>query len=152
MCSWISLLIPHQFCLNNLYCKINIFYRNILDSFTLKKTITIFIFNFAISSVTLSTRFDNEVAINLALSINFINIVTIFINLCNSFFYWNKRSFILFCISPKHSNFLSYLFANSFIIKWSSQFEALRKTTGIPLGTLSFRLQTLCVTPLYLSA
>ena len=39
----------------------------ILDTFIFNKTITIFTFKLEVPSVRLSTRFDNEVAINFAI-------------------------------------------------------------------------------------
>ena len=65
----------------------------------------------------LSARFDNELGMNLKMSINF-NLYVTDLPLSSSFLIGTEKviHFSVFC--PKHSNYLSNSFANSLIIKW----------------------------------
>ena len=78
-----------------------------------------------IPSGRLSIRSDNEAAINFALSINFMlkYIVTtlslISLSIYVAYFFIRMAKVLHFSVfSPRHSNYLSKSFANSFIIKW----------------------------------
>ena len=76
-----------------------------------------------ITSVRLSARFDNKVVISFALSVNFIlqdiitTFITIFINFCNFFFYWNWKFFVLFCVFAKIFRFFFNLICEFFYDK-----------------------------------
>ena len=132
MCSWITSLIFHQACLNNLYGKINIyiFYQIILDTFIFTKTITNFPINFLNSFCGISTRLywncHKSCIINKFYFVTYSDktFITIFINICNFFFYWNKKSFALFCIFPKTFKFpfkliCKFFYNNVVIIIWT---------------------------------
>ena len=110
-----------QFCLNNFCCKISIY---ILPNCPGHYHIQENNFHLYIHFVGLSTRFDNEVAINLALLINFIlsdivrtlslQSLSIFITPV-SFETEKVLYFPVFSLRP--SNFPSNLFANYLITK-----------------------------------
>ena len=84
-----------------------------------------FILILQIPSLRLSARFDNEVAINLTLSINvFLRDIVKTISfpslsiLVISLSIGTEKVLYLSVFFPRHSNCLSNSFANCFIIKW----------------------------------
>ena len=84
------------------------------------------------SPIKLSTRFNNEVAINLILSMNFtlygMILVVLFPSLSINFFFIGMEKVLYFSLfSPIHSNWPSNAFASSLIMKWKSYFDPLWK-------------------------
>ena len=102
-------------------------------------------------SESLSTRFDNELDINLKLSIIFI-LSLIDLALSNSFSIGTEKVIYYSLLSPKHLNCPLNSTTSSLIIKLWSYVEPLWNTTGISFGVFHLRLQILWVVPLYFSA
>ena len=101
------------------------FYQNFIGTFIFKKTITTLHLILWIPTVRLATRFDKEVAINLALSINFIlkdKVTTLSLlsrsMLVTSFFLGTEKFLNFSLFFPRHWNFPSDSFAHYLMIKW----------------------------------
>ena len=116
-----------EFFKNNPFIGFNCFYfyaRAIITKFVIFKSFKL-TFRFAVAICTffaiitnkLLTSFDNEVVINLKLSINFSFYVTA-LPLSSSFLIGNKKVIYFSVFSPKHSNLSSNSFDHSLIIKW----------------------------------
>ena len=153
-------LIFHRAWLENICCKTS---NYILSSSLLhsRKQPQVLHFILWISPVKLSTRFDSEVVTevvaDLMLSISFIlHVIIAFIKFrsllifTTSFSLGQKRSYTFHYFFQIHSNWPSNSFANSLIMKWKLYFDSLWQTTVISLDTLSFKLQMLCATPIYI--
>ena len=98
----------------------------------------------------LSTRFDNELFINLRLPMNFSLSV---IGLPSLFsFFIGTVNVMYFAVSSPKRVIPSILFTNSLMMKWKSYFDPLWNTAGISFCTLYFKLHVLCAAPLYLPA
>ena len=105
-------LILRQFCLNIFYYKITIyiFFWIVLYTFIFKKTMKIFTFNFVNSFSEVINKicwwtWHKSRTINKCDLVRYScnTFITIFINFCNFFFYWNRKHFLLSCIF--HSTF-----------------------------------------------